>query len=83
MQIRKREDMRPIVDWIIACCVLHNMLARLGDSWHEIFDDEEVEDVEEAEDDTGRYNENRAAFREELKMTTLRINLAEGVLPIP
>lgn len=35
-QIRCPQDMREVVCWVAACCVLHNMLARLGDAWKDM-----------------------------------------------
>ena len=37
-------DMHAFINWVIACCVLHNMLARLGDAWAELYLEEDVAD---------------------------------------
>lgn len=35
--------MQILVNWVIASCVLHNMLAQIGDIWEEEYKEEEVE----------------------------------------
>jgi hypothetical protein len=79
-QLRTKEDMQGFKSWVVACCVLHNMLARLGDAWDDIFDDDE-----EDEDQTSYFekpSDSSHTFREVLKKTTLETNYAHGVLPI-
>jgi hypothetical protein len=43
IQIKKKEDFKNFVDWIVACLVLHNMFLRYNDSWED--EDNEDEDV--------------------------------------
>lgn len=78
-QIRNVNDMRIIIDWTVACCVLHNMLACLGDQWDDMYTDkpDEVPQVSE-----NVANGTRETFREAVKKITLETNYAKGVLPI-
>jgi len=71
-QIRTRQDMATLVNWSIACCVLHNMLSLLGDVWEEEF--AEMGDVEGDDHDDVDVNArfvDATAFKEHLKATTL------------
>ena len=43
IQIKKKEDFKQFVDWIVACLVLHNMFLRYKDSWEE--EDNEEEEI--------------------------------------
>jgi len=73
-QIRNKKEMVSVVQWIIACCVLHNMLSSIGDSWTEILDDD---------DSNYKWTCNYQAqttirahsFRENLKKVTIETNL--------
>jgi len=73
-QIRCRKVMEILVDWVEACCLLHNMLACLGEMYLEEKEQEAERNIQDewlADADT---------FREELKGVTLRVNLQQGVL---
>lgn len=70
-QFQSENEMRIFLGWVTSCCVLHNMLAHLGDSWKEMVLDEELP--------WHAYNgvsveRNAKNFRETLKATTLEIN---------
>jgi hypothetical protein len=62
-------------------CVLHNMLAQLGNSWERMFLEG---DIPENEDEINAIpmdpNNARENFRENLKKTTLETNHQHGVI---
>uniref|UniRef100_A0A0S1MID1 DDE Tnp4 domain-containing protein n=1 Tax=Phakopsora pachyrhizi TaxID=170000 RepID=A0A0S1MID1_PHAPC len=39
-QLRSPEEMNSLAEWVLACVVLHNMLAKIGDKWDEMFRDD-------------------------------------------
>lgn len=41
-QMRNTNDMKIFLGWVTSCCVLHNMLAHIGDSWDDKFLDDEL-----------------------------------------
>jgi len=76
-QMRNTSDMRVFLGWVTSCCILHNMLARIGDSW----DDMHLADEIPMEIHGGLATETRSkAFRETLKMTTLEICKRKGLI---
>lgn len=78
--IRRTKDMQILVDWVIACCVLHNMLAQIGDIWEERYIEKENEEVD-GEGHIERVGQGSAFnFRETLRKTTIETNIARGVL---
>lgn len=78
-QLRNDNDHRAFIDWVVACCVLHNMLARLKDSWGEMaLDDEESL----RDDDTGPVRDDARNFREQLKPITRETCHRIGRLPM-
>ena len=78
-QVRNVNDMRIIINWTVACCVLHNMLACLGDQWNDLYADKEDEVPQIVE---CVANGTRETFREAVKKITLETNYENGVLPI-
>jgi hypothetical protein len=81
--------MEKLVQWVVVCCVLHNMLARLGDAWEDICLEREGDEGCSNEDGgaAALINENLGdggaiSFREALKKTTLETNYARRVLPM-
>jgi hypothetical protein len=78
-QIRTKQDMQVHVDWTTACCILHNMLASLGDQWDDRFKDKRTSRDPPAPDNP---NQRADHFREGLKRTTRAINYERGVLVI-
>ncbi|KAF1779377.1 hypothetical protein GQ600_17607 [Phytophthora cactorum] len=32
-QLRSKAEMNVFIEWVLGCCTLHNMLAKLGDAW--------------------------------------------------
>lgn len=80
-QIRTAGDLKIFTLWAIACCVLHNMLARLGDAWEDMYLEEDV-DVDIAVVVPNQVDGTAVNFRETLKKTTLETNYERGVLPI-
>lgn len=79
-QLRSLKDMRIFIDWVLACCILHNMLARLGDAWDEMYSEDDDEDTVLEED--MQSSQSSYSFREALKKTTIETNYAHGVLPL-
>ncbi|ETP42144.1 hypothetical protein F442_10923, partial [Phytophthora nicotianae P10297] len=80
IQLRWKEEMTHLIDWAIGaigCCVLDNMMARLGDGWERMF----------LEDDGPNHNvdiderEEQGSIREIVKPITLstRRRLLRGV----
>jgi len=78
-QIRSKKDMQLLIDWTVACCILHNMLACLGDQWADYDLEKCNDDIQEIDHAGNMSAEN---FREALKRKTLEINHARGVLPM-
>jgi hypothetical protein len=75
------ESMESLCRWVFACCVLHNIMAHIGDTWKEpgeiIHDGDSGEiDVPDLEIIPGRSP--GFIFREALKKTTLETNRANG-----
>lgn len=79
-QIRNAEDYDHLLEWVVSCCILHNMLAHLGDAWDEMFLDDEDGEPQVADEfnaiDVPTVNQ----FRETLKRTTLETNRHHGVI---
>lgn len=89
-QIRSAGDMQILIRWVTACCVLHNMLARLGDAWKEMYLEKDDEEGCNNGEDGGAaapigerlLDQDASNFRETLKKTTLETNSKRGVLPM-
>ena len=82
-QLRSREDMQSLIRWVVACCVLHNMLARLGDAWYDMYlEDDSEDEAEVALNDAVQTDSTAFNFREALKKVTLETNYVRGILPI-
>ena len=75
-QIRNDKDMETLVSWVVACCVLHNMLASIRDTWDEKFND----GFKFASTGPVQTNLEAMVFQDNLKKTTLETNLVRGVL---
>lgn len=78
-QIRTIQDLCHLIEWAAACCVLHNMLAQLGDSWERMFLEGIIPENENEISDIP-VDPFRANFRENLKKTTLETNRQHGVI---
>lgn len=76
-QLRNKNDMRILLGWVTSCCVLHNMLATLGDSWDEFFFEKEPPLLAH-EGITSRATARNV--RENLKRTTLEICRSKGLI---
>eukprot|EP00644_Phytophthora_capsici_P005192 jgi/Phyca11/96240/e_gw1.1.1194.1 len=68
IQLRWKEEMTYLIDWAIGCCVLHNMMARLGDGWENMF--LELDEPNNNVDFAGR--EEQGSIREHIKPIALR-----------
>ena len=40
-QIRNKEKMKEMIEWIMACVILHNLLANLKEQWNEMYKEQE------------------------------------------
>ena len=69
--------MENLCSWVISCCVLHNILAYINDTWKG-----GVEDVREPRGESSIIRPQSTitgmTFRETLKKTTLETNRAKG-----
>ncbi|ETN13040.1 hypothetical protein PPTG_22447 [Phytophthora nicotianae INRA-310] len=66
-QLRSEQEMTQLIDWAIGCCVLHNMMARLGDGWKKMF----LESDPPNQGADGFAREERSSIREIIKPITL------------
>ena len=78
-----KEDMTALIRWVKGCCVLHNMLAHLRDSWDEVFTSKQPLQEDEELQNEAQSDRDAEVFRESLKRTTININYERNVLPIP
>jgi len=76
-QLRNKNDMRILLGWVMSCCVLHNMLAMLGDSWDEKFLEEEPPLLTH---EGITFQATARNVRENLKRTTLEICHSKGLI---
>lgn len=82
-QFRSPQDMQSLIRWVIACCVLHNILARLGDAWHDMYlEDDSYDEAEVALNDAVEPDSTASNFREPLQKVTLETNYVCGILPM-
>jgi len=69
-QLRSKTEMDAFIEWVLGCCVLHNMLAKLGDAWKLM--------VLEGDNDDGGPNfsevEQEGAVIEHVKPITLALH---------
>ena len=80
--IKGAKEVQYIVDLVNACCVLHNMLADLGDSWLEMdVAPDEVEAIDRPLNEDNAFQADDAkAFREAVQAETLRIIYGDPML---
>ncbi|KAI0995168.1 hypothetical protein K3495_g13013, partial [Podosphaera aphanis] len=87
LRVDKDEDMEHICEWIAVCCILHNLLADLGDEWHGMF----LEDHEHAQDritvdlspvQTSSTRMESVEQRNAIKQKAILLNYHTGILPI-
>ena len=36
-QLRSAKELNDLIDWVIVCVILHNMLAKIGDEWLDLY----------------------------------------------
>eukprot|EP00644_Phytophthora_capsici_P002773 jgi/Phyca11/573723/estExt2_Genewise1.C_PHYCAscaffold_550104 len=70
-QLRSQEEMTHLIDWAIGCCVLHNMMARLGDGWERMF--------LERDDNINNANIAEYADRDEIPFVSISSQLHSGL----
>ena len=42
-QLQTKKDMKDLINWVVCCTILHNLLADLKDEWNELFEGEAPE----------------------------------------
>ncbi|ETN17864.1 hypothetical protein PPTG_05543 [Phytophthora nicotianae INRA-310] len=69
-QLRSKAEMDFFIEWVLGCCTLHNMLAKLGDAWKCMASDDDEDDgiIDSIEGDTER------SIREKVKSITLQMH---------
>jgi hypothetical protein len=79
-QIQNVEDYDHLLEWVVSRYILHNVLAYLGDTWEEMFlDDEDWES--QVTDENNIINAPTVNhFWDTLKRTTLEANWQCGVI---
>ncbi|MBW0574415.1 hypothetical protein O181_114130 [Austropuccinia psidii MF-1] len=45
-QIKGPEDINFFLNWVMTCVILHNLLAKIGDQWLTLYDDEEPPELQ-------------------------------------
>jgi len=70
--------MESLCHWVVACCVLRNIMARINDGWTEELDDSHINETFNIDDDLDADCSNGAIFRGLLKNTTLETNRKQG-----
>lgn len=43
-QLRSPKELTSFIDWVIVCVILHNMLAKIGDEWIDLYHEEAAPD---------------------------------------
>ena len=43
-QLRSPKKLNSFIDWVIVCVILHNMLAKIGDEWIDLYHEEAAPD---------------------------------------
>ena len=41
-----QKEAKDLGNWVVACIILHNMMAKLGDQWYELFEEEDPPQIE-------------------------------------
>ena len=58
-QLRSPKELNSLIDWVIVCVILHNMLAKIGDKWIDLYHEEDPPDkvlFEQEQDNTGPHD---------------------------
>ena len=79
-QIQNVEEYDHLLEWVVSCCILHNMLAYLGDAWEEMFLDDEDGEPQVTDENNIINVPTVNHFRDTLKRTTLETNRQCGVI---
>lgn len=69
-QLRSKGEMDSLIEWVLGCCVLHNMLAKLGDAWTRMILDDDIDN--DWFDPSER--ELQDSIREQVKPITLQLH---------
>jgi hypothetical protein len=72
--------MQILLQWVVACCVLHNMLTHLGDAWEEMYLESEDDENDGGYID-GQLDPSTSNLRD-VKDNHLETNYRRGVLPL-
>uniref|UniRef100_A0A0S1MJC4 DDE Tnp4 domain-containing protein n=1 Tax=Phakopsora pachyrhizi TaxID=170000 RepID=A0A0S1MJC4_PHAPC len=72
-QIRSPQEMEYLTQWVSACIVLHNLLAKIGDKWEELFSEEDA--PESAQELFPFDEENSSHHTSQTREKLLQLNL--------
>ncbi|KAA1078140.1 hypothetical protein PGT21_029319 [Puccinia graminis f. sp. tritici] len=81
LHLYRRNDMREYVAWLYSCIILHNILAKLGDQWAEMAN-ENSNSLPASPAFPTEDNEDGDSFRKRLTIECVKFNYQKGVLPI-
>ncbi|MBW0564385.1 hypothetical protein O181_104100, partial [Austropuccinia psidii MF-1] len=80
LNLNGREDIQPYMEWIKSCCILHNMLSQIEDSWLEL--DNEIHQEMQQRHPTDAPTANSIDLQRRVKERCVEHNYAFGLLPI-
>ncbi|MBW0490646.1 hypothetical protein O181_030361 [Austropuccinia psidii MF-1] len=80
LHLNGREDIQPYMEWIKSCCIPHNMLSQIEDSWLEL--DNEVHQEMQQRHATDAPTANAIDLQRRLKESCVGHNYVFGLLPI-
>ncbi|CAH7690202.1 hypothetical protein BY996DRAFT_6546489 [Phakopsora pachyrhizi] len=55
-QLRFKDEMESSIKWVVACIILHNMLANIGDVWEDVFMDDETPETHNTSTDGNTHS---------------------------
>ncbi|MBW0579934.1 hypothetical protein O181_119649 [Austropuccinia psidii MF-1] len=81
LKLNDKDDITSYVDWIKACCILHNMLSHIRDLWNDLSEEEKDRlPVQLANDEPTTM---AAEFCIQVKNRGVCHNYSIGALPVP
>ncbi|MBW0562297.1 hypothetical protein O181_102012 [Austropuccinia psidii MF-1] len=81
LKLNGEQDIIPYVIWIKACCILHNMLSQINDSWEALSDEyKELANVQVPQD---MPCHSAQELQWAAKEACVEFDYAQGILPIP
>ncbi|MBW0506706.1 hypothetical protein O181_046421 [Austropuccinia psidii MF-1] len=81
LQLNGEQDMVAYVTWIKACCILHNMLSQINNSWEALSD--EYKDLGNVQVPQDMPCHSARELQRTVKEACIEFNYAQGILPIP